>query len=290
MESKIILVTGGAGFIGSHLCEALVKDPKNTVYSLDNYSSGTEKNHISGITYVVGDTRDIETLVTVIPDLIYHLGEYSRTSESFTDPEKTWRYNAEGTFCVLEFCRKHNVKKLLYAGSSTKLADGGDGRNQSPYAWTKAANTELVQRYHEWFGLPYAITYFYNVYGGREIETGPYATLIGIFKRLTREGKPLSIVAPGTQQRSFTHVDDIVRGLVLTAEKGEGDGYCLGPKELWTIREVAELFGGEVVMLPEKLGDRKSVAIDLTKTERDLGWKAEIRLDDHIREFAQALV
>ena len=290
MESKIVLVTGGAGFIGSHLCEALVKDLNTKVYSLDNYSSGTEKNHILGVTYIVGDTRDIETLVTVVPDLIYHLGEYSRTSESFTDPEKTWRYNTEGTFCVLEFCRKHNVKKILYAGSSTKLADGGDGRNQSPYAWTKAANTELVQRYHEWFGLPYAITYFYNVYGGREIQEGSYATLIGIFKRLTREHKPLSIVAPGTQQRSFTHVDDIVRGLILTAEKGEGDGYCLGPKETFTIREVAEMFGGEIVMLPEKPGDRKTVAIDLTKTERDLEWKAEIRLDDHIREFIQNLV
>lgn len=290
MESKIILVTGGAGFIGSHLCEALVKNPINTVYSLDNYSSGSEKNHISGVTYIAGDTRDIERMITVIPDLIYHLGEYSRTSESFTDPEKTWRYNTEGTFCVLEFCRKHNVKKILYAGSSTKLADGGDGRNQSPYAWTKAANTELVQRYHEWFGLSFAITYFYNVYGGREIQEGSYATLIGIFKRLTRERKPLSIVAPGTQQRSFTHVDDIVRGLILTAEKGEGDGYCLGPKEIFTIREVAELFGGEIVMLPEKPGDRKTIAIDLTKTERDLGWRAEIRLEDHIREFVQTCI
>lgn len=286
---RIVLVTGGAGFIGSHVCEALVKDPKNKVYSLDNYSTGSEKNHISGVTYIQGDTRDIEQLIDVTPDLLLHLGEYSRTSESFTEPEKTWHYNAEGTFCVLEFCRKRKVKKLLYAGSSTKQADGGDGRNQSPYAWTKAVNTELVQRYHDWFGVKFVTVYFYNVYGGREMRTGRYASLIGIFKRLTEEGKPLEVVSPGTQLRSFTHIDDIVRGILLAAEKGEGDGYCLGPKVMHTIKDVAELFGGKVVMVPEKPGDRKTVVIDLTKTEEQLGWKALVRLEDHIQEFLQSL-
>ncbi len=288
-ETKRILVTGGAGFIGSHLCEALVKDPKNQVYSLDNYSTGSEKNHIPGVTYIQGDTREISQKIPFTPDLVFHLGEYSRTSESFAEPEKTWRYNVEGTFSVLEFCRQRKVKKVLYAGSSTKQADGGDGRNQSPYAWTKAVNTELIQRYHEWFGLPFVTVYFYNVYGGREICEGPYATLIGIFKRLTREGKPLEIVAPGTQLRSFTHVDDIVRGILLAAEKGNGDGYCLGPKTMHTIKDVAELFGGEIRMLPEKPGDRKTVVIDLSKTEEELGWTARIRLEDHVREFLNAL-
>jgi UDP-glucose 4-epimerase len=289
METKRILVTGGAGFIGSHLCEALVKDPQNQVVSLDNYSTGSEANHISGVTYLRGDTREIEQLIDFVPDLIFHLGEYSRTSESFNEPEKTWSYNTEGTFRVLEFCRKNRVKKIVYAGSSTKLADGGDGRNQSPYAWTKAANTELFQRYHDWFGVPFVTVYFYNVYGGREIQEGSYATLIGIFKRLTREKKPLTIVAPGTQHRSFTNVDDIVRGIVLAAEKGNGDGYCLGPKHMHTIREVAELFGGEIIVLPEKPGDRKTVSIDLTKTEEELGWKANVRLEDHIAEFLKSL-
>ncbi|MCK9361107.1 NAD-dependent epimerase/dehydratase family protein [Patescibacteria group bacterium] len=288
--AKRVLVTGGAGFIGSHLCEALVRDASNEVYSLDNYSTGSESNHIQGVTYLRGDTRDIERMVEFTPDMIFHLGEYSRTSQSFLEPEKTWRQNAEGTFCVLEFCRKKKVGKLLYAGSSTKQADGGDGRNQSPYAWTKAANTELIQRYHEWYGLPFVTVYFYNVYGGREIQEGPYATLIGIFKRLRREGKPLPVVSPGTQYRSFTHVDDIVRGILLAAEKGQGDGYCLGPKEMHTIREVAEMFGGEIAMLPEKPGDRKNVSIDLSKTEEELGWRAQIRLQDHIRDFLKTLV
>lgn len=284
-----ILVTGGAGFIGSHLCEELVKDPQNEVFSLDNYSTGLEKNHINGVTYIVGDTREIDGKVSFVPDLIFHLGEYSRTSESFKEPEKTWSQNIEGTFRVLEFCRKNKIKKILYAGSSTKLADGGDGRNQSPYAWSKAINTELIQRYNEWYGLPFVTVYFYNAYGGREIQDGPYATLIGIFKRLTREKKPLTIVAPGTQHRSFTHVDDIVRGIIMAAEKGRGDGYCLGPKTMHTIKEVAEMFGGEIQMLPEKPGDRKTVAIDLTKTEEELGWKAMIRLEDHVRDFLKSV-
>lgn len=287
--SKKILVTGGAGFIGSHLCEELVKDPQHEVFSLDNYSTGSESNHIPGVTYLRGETKDIEEKIPFVPDFVFHLGEYSRTSESFKEPEKTWQYNAEGTFRVLEFCRKNGVKKIVYAGSSTKQADGGDGRNQSPYAWTKAANTELIQRYHDWFGLPFVTVYFYNVYGGREIQNGPYATLIAIFKRLTREKKPLTIVAPGTQHRSFTHVSDIVRGIMLAAEKGNGDGYCLGPKSMHTIREVAEMFGGEIVVLPEKPGDRKTVSIDLAKTEEELGWKAAVQLEDHIKEFLQSL-
>jgi UDP-glucose 4-epimerase len=289
VERKRVLVTGGAGFIGSHLCEALTKDSLNEVYSLDNYSTGTKANHLPGVTYIEGDTRDIDKKISFVPDLVFHLGEYSRTSESFSEPEKTWRYNIEGTFSVLEFCRTRGVKKVLYAGSSTKQADGGDGRNQSPYAWTKAVNTELIQRYHEWFGISFVTVYFYNVYGGREICEGSYATLIGIFKRLTRDKKPLQIVAPGTQLRSFTHVDDIVRGILLAAEKGEGDGYCLGPKVMHTIKDVAALFGGEIQMLPEKPGDRKTVVIDLSKTEEELGWKADIRLEDHVKEFLGSL-
>ncbi len=286
---KKVVVTGGAGFIGSHLCEALVQKGEYEIFSLDNYSTGQKENHIEGVVYIEGDTRDIEKRIQFTPDIIFHLGEYSRTSESFKEPEKTWSYNVEGTFRVLEFCRKKKVPKILYAGSSTKQADGGDGRNQSPYAWSKAVNTELIQRYHEWFNLPFVTVYFYNVYGGREIREGAYSTLIGIFKRLREGGLPLTVVSPGTQHRSFTHISDIVRGIILAAEKGEGDGYCLGPKEMHTVKEVAEMFGGEIQMLPERPGDRKTVAIDLTKTEEELGWRAEVRLKDHIEEFLQTL-
>jgi len=140
---NIILVTGGAGFIGSNLCEYLVSDDDNSVYSLDNYSTGSISNHVDGVTYLDGETKDIEKHVKVIPDLIYHLGEYSRVEQSFNDVEKVWKSNKDGIFSVLQFCRKTG-SKLIYAGSSTKFGDGGLGRSQSPYAWTKATNTELV--------------------------------------------------------------------------------------------------------------------------------------------------
>jgi UDP-glucose 4-epimerase len=281
----IILVTGGAGFVGSNLIEALVKNPDHEVYSLDNYFTGSKDNHIEGATYIEGSTKDINELVTVEPDLIYHLGEYSRVEQSFEDIQTVFEYNREGTFAVLEYCRNHGCK-LVYAGSSTKFGDGGAGRNQSPYAFTKSTNTELVKNYGEWFGLKYAITYFYNVYGPREISEGKYATLIALFKEKFKKGEPLTIVSPGTQQRNFTNVNDIVQGLLLVGEKGEGDDFGLGASEHYTILEVAQMFGSEIRMLPERPGNRMSAAID-TSRAKQLGWKQEHQLEDHIREFVE---
>lgn len=217
MERKTIVVTGGAGFVGSRLCQRLVQDG-HRVISLDNYFTGTTDNHIAGVEYRVGQTRDIIGLVPESPDLVFHLGEYSRVEKSFEDPtEFVWNLNVAGTFSVLEFCRRKNAK-LIYAGSSTKFADGGDGRNQSPYAWTKASNSDLVKNYGSWFGMKYAITYFYNVYGEGEIANGPYSTVIGIFKQEYRRGRPMTVVSPGTQVRCFTHISDIINGLLLVAE------------------------------------------------------------------------
>ena len=170
-QIKIILVTGGAGFVGSHLCETLAANPNHKVYSLDNYFTGSKNNHVPGVTYIEGCTADIDSLISFTPDTIYHLGEYSRVEQSFEDIEKVWQYNKDGIFAVLQFCRKTSAK-IIYAGSSTKFGDGGLGRSQSPYAWSKATNTELVKNYGAWYNIPYAIVYFYNVYGPREIATG----------------------------------------------------------------------------------------------------------------------
>ncbi len=167
MERKLILVTGAAGFIGSHLCARLAADG-HQVISLDNYFTGSRENHVPGVEYREGHTKDIEKLVPETPDIIFHLGEYSRVEESMFEPNTVWDLNTAGTEGVLEFCRMRQRKKrvkLVYAGSSTKFADGGLGRDQSPYAWTKAVNTELVRNYGDWYGVPYATTYFYNVYG-----------------------------------------------------------------------------------------------------------------------------
>lgn len=277
---KKILVTGGAGFIGSHLCEELAKDKSNEVYSLDNYSMGSEFNHVEGVSYIRGDTRDINHLVQFSPDLIFHLGEYSRVEQSFSDLERVWEFNKAGTYAVIQFCRQH-ASKIIYAGSSTKFGDGGLGRNQSPYGWTKATNTEMVQNFGHWFGIPYAIVYFYNAYGKREISSGKYATLIALFAEKMLNGEPLTVVSPGEQIRNFTHVDDIVSGLILVGEQGLGDEFGIGCPESYSVYEVAQMFGGEIEMLPERRGNRM-VAEVLTEKTKALGWICQRSLGNYI--------
>ncbi|MCK9546753.1 MAG: NAD-dependent epimerase/dehydratase family protein [Sulfurospirillaceae bacterium] len=280
---KKILVTGGAGFIGSNLCERLVLDKNNKVYSLDNYFTGSKDNHIENVTYIEGSSSDIKKLINFTPDVIYHLGEYSRVEQSFEDIEKVWEFNKNGIFAILEFVRKTGAK-LIYAGSSTKFGDGGLGRNQSPYAWSKASNTELVQNYGSWFNIPYAITYFYNVYGKREISSGKYATLIALFKEKIKNGENLTIVSPGTQKRNFTHIDDIIDGLILVGENGYGDEFGIGSVESYTVLEIAQMFGANIEMLPERKGNRMSADVVTTKTEA-LGWSAKRTIKEYIENL-----
>jgi len=283
---KKILVTGGAGFVGSNLCERLASDETNDVYSLDNYFTGSKDNHVDNVTYIEGSTADIDSLIDFNPHTIYHLGEYSRVEQSFDDMEKVWRFNKDGIFAVLEFCRKTGAK-IVYAGSSTKFGDGGLGRSQSPYAWTKATNTELVENYSTWFNVPYAITYFYNVYGNREIQTGKYATLIALFKEKMKKGEPLTIVSPGTQKRNFTHIDDIINALVLVGENGYGDEFGIGSPEAYTILEIAQMFEGKIEMLPERKGNRMTADVVSSKTEA-LGWKATRSIKDYINKLKES--
>jgi len=274
-----ILVTGGAGFIGSHLCEKL-HSLNYDVYSLDNYFTGKKSNHVNGVTYIEGSTSEINNLINFKPSVVYHLGEYSRVEQSFEDIDKLWSYNKEGIFAILQFCRENN-SKIVYAGSSTKFGDGGLGRSQSPYAWCKATNSELVKNYGTWFNLNYAIVYFYNVYGPREISKGRYATLIGLFKEKNKKNEKLTIVRPGTQKRNFTHVQDIIEGLILVGEKGNGDNYGIGSPESYSILEIADFFNTPIVMIPERPGNRMDAEIDTSKTEA-LGWKAKWSIKDYL--------
>ncbi len=282
---KKVLVTGGAGFVGSNLCERLVSLGIYEVYSLDNYFTGSENNHVEGVTYIKGSTADIDQLVQFKPDIIFHLGEYSRVEQSFGDIEKVWEFNVKGTFAVLEFVRKTGAK-LLYAGSSTKFGDAGTGANASPYAWSKSSNTQLVKNYAEWYGIEFAITYFYNVYGKREIRHGKYATLIALFTEKMKAGETLTVVSPGTQKRNFTHIDDTVDALILIAEHGKGDGYGIGNPDGYTILEVAELFGGNIEMLPERKGNRMIADVMSEKT-LGLGWTPKRKLPDYIEMLKQ---
>lgn len=271
--------------IGSSLIETLI--PKYRVVSLDNYFIGKKENHITGAQYVEGHTKDIETLLAgEMPAIIFHLGEYSRVEQSFQDLEVVWQSNVAGTFRVLEYWRMRGCK-LVYAGSSTKFADGGMGRDQSPYAWMKASNTELVRNYGNWFGLPYAITYFYNAYGPRELSEGPYASVIGRFKEQHRRGEPITVVAPGTQKRNFTHVEDLARGLVMVGERGQGDEYGLGSHESYSVLDIAKMFSDNIVMLPSRKGNRMDSIVDTSRAEKEFGWKPRHTVRDYIESLKQ---
>lgn len=275
---KNILVTGGAGFIGSHLCERLHKDGYN-VTSLDNYFTGSIDNHIDGVNYINAPTCDIRYApIMRTPDIVYHLGEYSRVEQSFSDVRLVHEYNTKGTIEVLEYVREVGAK-LVYSGSSTKFSDNGAGA--SPYAFSKAKNTELVMNYGKWYDMPYAISYFYNVYGGREIKEGKYATLIALFKDKIEKGEKLTVVSPGTQKRNFTHIDDIIDALVLIGEHGEGDGYGIGSEESYSVLDVAKMLNGDIQMLPERKGNRMTGDVITDKTKA-LGWNTEKNLKDYI--------
>ncbi len=280
---KLILVTGGAGFVGSHLVKRLVHDG-HRVISLDNYFAGSRENHVSGAEYREGHTKDIEELVPEAPDLVYHLGEYSRVAQSLEEPGLVFDLNIAGTASVLEFCRKKDVR-LVYAGSSTKFvdarADGILGRDLSPYTWGKAVNSELVVNYGRWYGLQYSIAYFYNVYGPGERSAEEYGTVIETFRRNRLANKPHQVRAPGTQTRAFTHVEDTVSALVLIAEKGDIDEYAISSEDVYSLLEVAKMFGGEVEIAPATKSTRSSGAEDTTKLKL-LGWKQEHTLADYI--------
>lgn len=284
MQKKTVLVTGGAGFVGSRLCARLLGEG-HRVISLDNYFAGSRDNHIPGVDYREGHTKDIARLVPETPGILFHLGEYARVEQSLLEPDVVHDLNIVGTDAVVEYWKNKRCK-LVYAGSSTKFGDGGAAREKTPYASTKARNTEKVKMIGDAEKLPYAITYFYNVYGPGE-RAGVYGTVIELFKEMYRRGSPISVTAPGTQKRNFTHVDDIVEGLMLVAEKGEGDEYGLGNERAFTMLEVAGLFGGEIVMLPPRAGNRMESGLDTSKS-RALGWSATRSLEEYIGEFLRA--
>lgn len=282
--AKTILITGGAGFVGSHLAEALVQQGHHVI-SYDNYSTGSVENHVAGVVYINGDTQFLEHYEFMeAPDLVYHLGEYSRVEQSFDDINRVHLFNTNGTFKVLEAVRKWGCK-LVYSGSSTKFADDSDPNYvMSPYAWTKAKNTDLVMKYSQWYGIDFAITYFYNVYGPREIRSGKYATLIAKYAKLKAEGKQLPVVAPGSQKRNFTHVNDIVSALLLIGEHGHGDEYGIGHPDGYSVLDVAEMFEGDIEMLEPRRGNRMSAKV-MTEKTRALGWAPQHNLKDYINSI-----
>jgi len=282
---KIILVTGGAGHVGSHIIEQLIqKNPEDKIISLDNYFNGSKENHITGAEYRQGHTKDIDKLIPETPDIVFHLGEYARIAPSFDDVNQVFEMNGVGTFAVVEFCRQRKVGKLVYAASSTKFATDGQERHTNPYSFTKANNVDLINNYGKWYNLPYAICYFYNAFGPREKGIGDYATLVAKFEQEYLNNQPLTVVKPGTQKRNFTYVGDLARGIILTAQKGNGDGYTLGNKKEYSIIEIAQAFGGPIEFKDSYPGRIESGKAP-DKARKELGWETTIDVIDYIKDF-----
>lgn len=283
---KNILVTGGAGFVGSNLIKRLKTDyPDARIVSLDNYMSGSSDNHISGVEYYHGHTmnaheifKDLETPF----DMVYHFGEYSRIVQSFNDIQLAMDSILVGTPRILELCRVWGAK-LIYSASSSKFGNEGKDENLAPYSWMKAKMVELIKNYGEWYDLQYQINYFFNVYGPNQITKGDYATVVGIFERQFLNGEPCTVVSPGTQSRDFTHVDDIIEGVIKSSSISENGGeWFLRSGVSRTIIEVAELFG-DWTFIPERRGERTHSATVKSNTNEKLGLNPTDRLEEWIQ-------
>lgn len=271
-----ILVTGGAGYVGSNLIKNLKKHTNATITSLDNYFTGQEANHIKGVKYIQDCTWKINELPK--QDIVYHFGEYSRVVPSFKDVEYLMMSNLWGTSRVLEQCKKWNAK-LIYSASSSKF---GGNENLSPYSWVKAKMVELIKNYSEWYGLKYEVCYFYNVYGKNHITEGNYATVIGIFEKQYKEGKALTVVGDGKQSRQFTHIDDIVNALGKVRMKDSNKEWYLSSDEEYKIIDVAKMFTDNIEFIPERKGERYKATTIQNDTKEDLNWKIKNNLKDYI--------
>lgn len=287
MEQKLAVVTGGAGFVGSHLCERLVTEGYQVI-SLDNYFTGTIDNHVEGVEYRTGHTKDIKTLIPETPTILFHLGEYARVGPSLFEPDVVWDLNIVGTLAVLEWWREKKCK-LVYAGSSTKFVQDARssevaGRDRAPYNFAKAMNSELVHNYGTWYDLPYSVAYFYNVYGPRERAgqfEGTYGTVVETFRQCAHNSKPATIYGTGEQTRAFTHVLDTVQALILIGEKGTKDEYAISAAQGYSLNELADMFGLQKDYKEATRSTRSSAPQDTTKLQA-LGWSQQYTLKDYI--------
>ena len=285
-----IVITGGAGFIGSNLIELLLKKTQKKIISIDNYSSGSLKNHIKSkrVRYTKGNTVDISKILSTYKnkiDSIFHFGEFARIFQSFKYFDTCFKSNITGSKEVFKFCLDNNIK-LIYSATSASLGNKGLDKNLSPYAFTKNKNLELLENLKKWFNFKFEIIYFYNVYGPRQIQSGEMATVIGIFERLYKDQKALTIVKPGTQSRKFTHVLDTVEVCYEAWVKNKCAHYSISHKRSYSIKEVANLFNAKKRFLKPRLGERYASAIVNSSLNNKIIKKfGKIDLKDYITSF-----
>ena len=289
---KIIVVTGGAGFVGANLIKILIKKTNFNIISIDNYSSGYKKNHIKNkkIKYINSHTKNISKILKKEKnkiDALFHLGEFSRIYQSFLKMDECMNSNVIGTNEVFNFCFKNDIK-LIYSATSATIGNKGDDKNLSPYAFTKAKNLEMLENLKKWFNFKFEIIYFYNVYGPGQIKTGSMSTVIGIFEDQFRKKTALTVVKPGSQSRRFTHIKDTIEACFHAWKKNECKHYSISNRKNYTIIEVAKLFDTKIKLLPPRKGERYASAL----TSMNLSNKVhklfgKIDLKDYIANFVK---
>ena len=264
MKKTTIIVTGGAGFVGSNLIKLLLNKTSFKIISIDNYSSGFKRNHIKNkrVKYLKANTKDIDLIFKEPKKInaLFHFGEFSRIYQSFMKMNECISSNSVGTNSVFNFCLNNKIK-LIYSATSASLGNKGGDKNLSPYAFTKAKNLELLDNLKKWFGFKFEVIYFYNVYGPKQICEGKMSTVIGIFEHSYKKKMPLPVVKPGTQSRRFTHIDDTIQICYLAWKRNLCRHYSISNKKSYTIIEVAKMFNSKIRFLKKRPGERYASAL-----------------------------
>ena len=288
MKKKIV-VTGGAGFVGSNLINYLVKETRYEILSIDNYISGTKSNHIKSkrVKYIKCDTKDIKKTLKNPKKIqaVSHFGEFSRIYQSFLKMEKCLESNSVGTHAVFNYCLTNKIK-LIYSATSASLGNKGKDKDLSPYAFTKSKNLELLENLKKWFNFKFDIIYFYNVYGPNQICKGDMATVIGIFEEHYKKKKPLPVVKPGSQSRRFTHIQDTIEVCFKAWKKNKGRHYSISNKQSYSILEVAKMFKSRIKFLPSRRGERYASALtDMNLSNKVYRYYGKIKLSNYIKNI-----